>query len=161
LRAAEEEFARATEKATSACATDRQPMRAPEVAAMNALHREIQAREHELRCMLAESRHADGIIYAMVPDAADLEMMRAAAKVARLRGQHVDLGDVTDGAILFIPRDRRETLAMMRTPPCVWDPRSLAIIETPPAGALVVAWDGTAVGHGVAALMPVSRGGVS
>jgi hypothetical protein len=106
----------------------------------------------------------DGAIYAIVPDADDRAAIHALGHLSEVEG---DVGAAARSETLaatrvaLVPMMRVELLETLTTvSPGAWAETSLALLRAPPPGALLVAYDGSPVGHGVVAIGAlVSRGG--
>jgi hypothetical protein len=163
LRDARKEYAAAYARQIAGCAARLVPMEG-ERNGLAALLAELGPREMELRNLLARAGIADGAIHVLVPDDDDKAAMLARGKVAAAEGDFASAAHATATAntrYLIMARERRVLLAEIEAMASLWTPDALSMLRSPPPGSLVFVYDGTATGHGVMALAPMSRGGAS
>lgn len=145
-------YQRARALAEGGCVRDYRP----------ATGREIQIAA-DLITFVAENVHTfevgpDQVLYAAMPDAEDLELMRAGRALAveegRLSPSQIDEGlNVPEGELpVFFQTVPREPLLAKLREAGGWSEEHLAMLSVrPPANVVLIAYDGTACGHGVSA----------
>jgi hypothetical protein len=164
LRRARKDFVRAQQRQQAGAAKQHIPAGAPERAAWAWLFPEFEAREVEMRRLLALAGIADGVIYAMVPDEDDRAALLAASRLATVEGEGstaVTTAAMASSRVALIPVDRRTILQTITTSPNgEWGREAIDLLRSPPPGSMLVVYDGSECGHGVVAIgTMVSRGG--
>lgn len=155
LREAKHDAKRAWQRSIAGCATKAIPRTAKEIQECEGwLYPELSERETQLRSLIAESGMKDAVVYAIIPDEDDRESFRTQAKVCALEGNEVvaaRLLAMASTRVTVIPMERSELLAQLRASE-VWGQAALDLLNQPPTGALLCAYDGGDTGHGVMAI---------